>query len=53
MLRNSKSNTLSLSLLLLMVAMLTVAGCAPASTVCTGGDSHSGSPDDPGRPRHF
>ena len=30
MLRNSKSNTLSLSLLLLIMAMLTVAGCAPA-----------------------
>ena len=32
MLRHSKSNTLSLSLILLTVAMLTVAGCAPAST---------------------
>jgi rhodanese-related sulfurtransferase len=32
MLHNSKLNTLSLSLILLMVAMLAVAGCAPAST---------------------
>jgi rhodanese-related sulfurtransferase len=30
--RTSKSNTLSLGLILLTVAMLTVAGCAPAST---------------------
>jgi rhodanese-related sulfurtransferase len=30
MLRNSKSNTLSLGLILLVVAMLAVAGCAPA-----------------------
>ena len=30
--RNSKSNTLALSLILLTVAMLAVTGCAPAST---------------------